>query len=70
MIDFKRTIKNLHNRFPEFTLDQLIGIMESIEFAPILNIPSNVRDVPNRDDYITWSNNKTCIQDPYADKKI
>lgn len=30
VIDYKRTIKNIHNKFPEFTLDQLLDIMECI----------------------------------------
>lgn len=31
MIDFKKTLTNLHNEFPEFDLDTLMKIMDSIE---------------------------------------
>lgn len=43
MIDFKKTIINLHKAFPDKDLDELIKIIECIEeqmdFSPISNIP-------------------------------
>lgn len=69
MIDFKKTIKNLHNKYPELTIDQLIGIIESIELIEqpsILNTPRDIpTTLPNRtgnvpETFITWNSNKTC----------
>lgn len=43
MIDFKKTLTNLHNKFPEFDLDTLFKILDAIVETYTINIPSNIR---------------------------
>lgn len=47
MIDFKKTLTNLHNEFPEFDLDTLFKIVDAIvetsTFTSTITIPSNIR---------------------------
>lgn len=45
MIDFKKTLTNLHDEFPEFDLDTLFKILDTIveTYTPTINIPSNIR---------------------------
>lgn len=40
MIDFKKTLTNLHNEFPEFDLDTLFKIVDAIVETPTITIPS------------------------------
>lgn len=42
MIDFKKTLTNLHNEFPEFDLDTLFKILDAIveTSTPTITIPS------------------------------
>lgn len=40
MIDFKKTLTNLHNEFPEFDLDTLFKIVDTIVEIPTITIPS------------------------------
>lgn len=42
MIDFKKTLTNLHNEFPEFDLDTLFKIVDAIveTSTPTITIPS------------------------------
>lgn len=46
MIDFKKTLINLHEKFPEYDLDKLIeiidAIVETVDFNKI-NYPTGVR---------------------------
>jgi len=46
MIDFKKTLINLHEKFPEYDLDKLIeiidAIVETVDFNKF-NYPSGVR---------------------------
>ena len=54
MIDFKKTLTNLHDEFPEFDLDTLFKILDAIveTYTSTINIPSNIRqpsDKPWRD---------------------
>lgn len=45
MIDFKKTLTNLHNKFPEFDLDTLFKIVDAIveTSTPTITIPSGIR---------------------------
>lgn len=47
MIDFKKTLINLHEKFPEYDLDKLIeiidAIVETVDFNKI-NYPTGTRD--------------------------
>lgn len=45
MIDFKKTLTNLHNEFPEFDLDTLFKIVDAIveTSTPTITIPSGIR---------------------------
>lgn len=45
MIDFKKTLTNLHDEFPEFDLDTLFKILDAIveTYTLTINIPSNIR---------------------------
>lgn len=45
MIDFKKTLTNLHNEFPEFDLDTLFKILDAIveTSTPTITIPSGIR---------------------------
>lgn len=43
MIDFKKTLTNLHNEFPEFDLDTLFKITDAIVETPTITIPSGIR---------------------------
>ncbi len=44
MIDFKRTLLNLHETFPEFDLDTLIKIIECITTeTPYINFPQHTK---------------------------
>lgn len=40
MIDFKSSIINLHKKFPDRTLDELLGIMDCIVEVPEFKINS------------------------------
>ena len=40
MVDFKKTLTNLHNEFPEFDLDTLFKIVDTIVETPTITIPS------------------------------
>lgn len=52
MIDFKRTLLNLHETFPEFDLDTLIKIIECITIeTPYINLPQHT---------IYYDNGVTC----------
>lgn len=55
MIDFKRTLLNLHETFPEFDLDTLIKIIECITEGTsyYLNFPQHTRDVMYQDNGVT-----------------
>lgn len=67
MIDFKKTIINLHKAFPDKDLDELIKIIECIEeqmgFSPIPNIP--IFREPSKNPYepmkITCSNQCSMV---------
>lgn len=45
MIDFKKTLTNLHNEFPEFDLDTLFKIVDTIveTSTSTITIPNGVR---------------------------
>lgn len=43
MIDFKKTLTNLHNKFPEFDLDTLFKIVDAIVETHAITIPSEIR---------------------------
>ena len=43
MIDFKKTLTNLHDEFPEFDLDTLFKIIDAIVETPTITIPSGIR---------------------------
>lgn len=44
MVDFKKTLTNLHNQFPEFDLDTLFKIVDAIvETSTTITVPSNIR---------------------------
>lgn len=54
MIDFKRTLLNLHKTFPEFDLDTLIKIIECITTeTPYINLPQQ-RDIMYYDNGVTY----------------
>ena len=55
MIDYKKTITNIHKLLPELDLDTLFKIMEAIveKITPAYNCPSGVR-TPSLDKY--WTN--------------
>lgn len=52
MIDYKKTITNIHELLPELDLDTLFKIMEAIveEITPAYNWPSGIR-TPSLDKY-------------------
>ena len=52
MIDYKKTITNIHKLLPELDLDTLFKIMEAIveESTPAYNWPSGIR-TPSSDKY-------------------
>lgn len=56
MIDFKKTLTNLHNEFPEFDLDTLFKIVDAIVETSTITIPSGIRQ-PSGEDGI---NRITC----------
>ena len=39
MVDFKKTLTNLHNKFPEFDLDTLFKIVDAIVETSTSTIP-------------------------------
>ena len=41
MVDFKKTLTNLHNEFPEFDLDTLFKIVDAIVETSLLQYPSH-----------------------------
>lgn len=43
MIDFKKTLTNLHDEFPEFDLDTLFKILDAIVETPTITIPNGIR---------------------------
>lgn len=43
MIDFKKTLTNLHNEFPEFDLDTLFKIVDAIVETSTITIPNGIR---------------------------
>lgn len=47
MIDFKKTLTNLHNEFPEFDLDTLFKIVDAIveTSTPTITIPSGINRI-------------------------
>lgn len=65
MIDFKRTLLNLHKTFPEFDLDTLIKIIECITAeTPYINLPQQ-RDIMYYDNGVTC---KTSTWNSILDK--
>lgn len=47
MIDTKKTLQNLHERFPDLDLDDLFAILECIvEPFPTVNWGTNIRTIP------------------------
>lgn len=69
MINYKKTITNIHELLPELDLDTLFKIMEAIveETTPIINWPNSIRtplsdkpwwEEPNR---ITCTYNKANL---------
>lgn len=58
MIDFKKTLTNLHNEFPEFDLDTLLKIVDTIVETSTSTIPGVIEYPSNKpwwDDRITWT---------------
>jgi len=48
MIDTKKTLQNLHERFPNLDLDDLFAILECIvEPFPTVNWGTNIRTIPD-----------------------
>lgn len=45
MVDFKKTLTNLHNEFPEFDLDTLFKILDTIveTYTSTIAIPNGIR---------------------------
>lgn len=61
MIDFKRTLLNLHETFPEFDLDTLIKIIECITTeTPYINLPQQRDILPQQRDIMYYDNGVTC----------
>ena len=48
MIDFKKTLTNLHNEFPEFDLDTLFKIVDTIVETSTITIPSGIKQPSDR----------------------
>jgi uncharacterized protein (DUF433 family) len=46
MIDTKRTLQNLHERFPDLDLDDLFAILECIA-EPFPTWNTNIRTIPD-----------------------
>lgn len=44
MIDFKSTLINLHERFPDYDLDTIIAIIDSIIEVPTLHYTQGIYD--------------------------
>lgn len=62
MIDFKKTLTNLHNEFPEFDLDTLFKILDAIveTYTPTITIPNNIRQPSDRPQWVDNINRITC----------
>ena len=68
MIDFKKTIINLHKMFPEYDLDKLIEIMDAIVEIPSYSYDSkkpwwlaeNNQTKITNEDINKWTDWKTC----------
>ena len=44
MVDFKSTLINLHERFPDYDLDTIIAIIDSIVEVPTFHYTQGIRD--------------------------
>ena len=60
MIDFKKTLTNLHDEFPEFDLDTLFKILDAIveTYTSTINIPSNIRQPSDKP---WWDDINSCL---------
>lgn len=65
MIDFKKTLTNLHNEFPEFDLDTLFKIVDTIveTSTPTITIPSGIRQPSDKHWWEDDINRITCTYD-------
>ena len=48
MINFKKTLLNLHKAFPNLELEDLLKIMDCIEVESLLKLPEGTRDITTR----------------------
>lgn len=61
MIDFKKTLTNLHDEFPEFDLDTLFKILDAIVETPtITTIPNGIRQPSDKPWWENDINRITC----------
>lgn len=74
MIDFKKTIINLHKMFPEYDLDKLIEIMDAIVEVPNYSyetkkpwwLENNQNKLTNEDinKFIDWTTCGITLENP------
>lgn len=62
MIDVKSTLKNLHDEFPDMTIDDLFRILECFkeDYTSILNKPNHNYKSLDRLDNTLYNNTITC----------
>ena len=63
MIDFKKTLTNLHDEFPEFDLDTLFKILDAIVETSTITIPNGIRQPSDKPWWEDGINRITCTYD-------